>query len=420
MLEVSILLFSDQPSTDAEYPGMIDLDLNIDTENRNMSLEVTCPVCGQLISTQAQHCQQCGIELAMAVLLVGKQVEGKQPATVKAPVTPEMLVPRLGDYLLEKGILEEDQLRSALDLQTERAFQGRPCLLGQALLELGYVDRETLDEVITEQILQLQAALQTANRQLEQRVEERTRDLQNALSKLSELSRLKSNFISNISHELRTPLTHLKGYLDLFSDGTLGPLTNMQSDALDVLLRSEDRLEKLINDMIHFSQAANGEFTLKMRPVDFLAIIKKVVSQSVKRADKKSISLQLKPSTDLPAVLADEEKISWVILHLIDNAIKFTPSGGSVIVDSATEGDKVRFRIEDTGVGIPKERLEEIFEPFHQLDGSSTRRYEGVGLGLALVRSILESHGSLIKVDSEVGRGTKCEFMLPIFNNHHA
>lgn len=385
-----------------------------------MSLEVLCPVCGQLIDEKTQHCQQCGIELAMAILLVGRQATGKQPVSGMAPVTPEMLVPRLGDYLLEKGILEEEQLKSALDFQSERARQGRPCLLGQALLELGYVEREILDQVITEQILQLQAALQSANRKLEQRVEERTRDLQNALSKLSEVSRLKSNFISNISHELRTPLTHLKGYLDLFSDGTLGPLTVMQTDALNVLTRAENRLEKLIDDMIHFSQAASGEFTLKMEPVNLPPIIEKVVSRSAKRADRKSVTLQAKQSADLPAVIADEEKISWVILHLIDNAIKFTPSGGSILVETAPDGDMVKVSVDDTGVGIPQQRLDEIFEPFHQLDGSSTRRYEGAGLGLALVKSILEAHGSLIKVDSQVGRGTKFEFLLQKLTNHHA
>jgi signal transduction histidine kinase len=384
-----------------------------------MSLEVPCPICGQLIDTKTQHCQQCGIELAMAVLLIGKQVAGKQPVTM-APVTPEILVPRLGDYLLEKGILEEGQLRSALEFQTERALQGRPCLLGQALLEMGYVDRETLDQVITAQILQLQAALQNANRQLEQRVEERTRDLQNALGKLSELSQLKSNFISNISHELRTPLTHLRGYLDLFSDGTLGPLTRMQSDALKVLIRAEDRLEKLINDMIHFSEAASGEFTLKIVPVDLPVVIDKAVSRSVNRAEKKRISFKIKKSADLPPVRADEEKISWVILQLIDNAIKFTPSGGSIFIETAHEQDMVKVSVGDTGVGIPKQRLDEIFEPFHQLDGSSTRRYGGAGLGLALVKNIVEAHGSLIKVDSQVGQGTKFEFMLSTLNNHHA
>jgi signal transduction histidine kinase len=418
-MEVSILLFTGYLLLYTPYPDMVDPRQDVRSDKCIMSLEIHCPECGQLIDTQTNYCQQCGIELAMAILLVGKQVAGQQPVANMTPVTPEVLVPRLGDYLLEKGILEKGQLRSALDLQAERALQGQPCLLGQALLELGYVDRETLDHVITEQILQLQAALQAANRQLEHRVEERTRDLQNALSKLSELSRLKSDFISNISHELRTPLTHLKGYLDLFNDGTLGPLTEMQSSALTVLINAEERLEKLINDMIQFSQAASGELTLKMGPVDLPVIIDKAISHSMKRADGKNISLQYKRNGDLPPVFADKEKISWVILQLIDNAIKFSLPGGTIIIEAQPDGEMVRVSVDDTGVGIPEQRLSEIFEPFHQLDASSTRRHGGAGLGLALVKSIVEAHGSLIKVESEVGRGTKFEFVLPYMNNHY-
>jgi signal transduction histidine kinase len=114
------------------------------------------------------------------------------------------------------------------------------------LLELGYIDREILDQVITEQILQLQSALQHANRQLESRVQERTRELQQALNRLSELNQLKSNFISNVSHELRTPLTHIKGYLDLLADGSLGQLTDQQSTAVEGRFALETRLEELI------------------------------------------------------------------------------------------------------------------------------------------------------------------------------
>lgn len=139
-------------------------------------------------------------------------------------------------------------------------------MIGQKLLELGLVDRETLDQVVTEQILQLQQALQLANRQLEQRVLERTQDLQQALNKLSELNELKSNFISTISHELRTPLTHLKGYITLLADGSLGDLSEAQQEAMDVMERAEARLEHLIEDLIQFSLIARGQLSLTLNP----------------------------------------------------------------------------------------------------------------------------------------------------------
>jgi signal transduction histidine kinase len=110
----------------------------------------------------------------------------------------------------------------------------------------------------------------------------------------------------------------------------------------------------------------------------------------------------------------DHEKIQWVVMELVDNAIKFTPPGGSVTVGLEKETDFAQFHVNDTGIGISPERLYEIFEPYHQLDGSSTRRYGGIGLGLALVKKIIEAHGSKVDVTSEVGKGTFIKFRLPI------
>jgi two-component system phosphate regulon sensor histidine kinase PhoR len=115
---------------------------------------------------------------------------------------------------------------------------------------------------------------------------------------------------------------------------------------------------------------------------------------------------------DLPPVQADADRMAWVLFQLVDNGIKFTPSGGSVRILVRAEGRGQRFEVADTGIGIPPDRQQEIFEPFHQLDGSPTRRYGGTGLGLALVKLILDAHGAELKVDSDVGRGTSFTFVL--------
>jgi signal transduction histidine kinase len=330
------------------------------------------------------------------------------------PLTPEILVPRLGDYLLEKGILQPSELERALTYQKEKMQAGKKLLLGQALRDLGLIDSETLDQVITEQILRLQMALNQANRQLEQRVKDRTLELQQAIHKLTELNQLKSNFIANISHELRTPLTHIKGYLDIMADDGLGPLNSQQTEAVQVLRRSEARLERLIEDLIQFSLASRGELHINISPVDLRAIIKMSEKQLAYKAAESGVSIETRLPDGPLMVRCDEEKILWVVTQLLDNAIKFTPDTGRVLLKISSRDGMATIAVIDTGIGIPEERLAEIFEPFHQLDSSSTRRYAGTGLGLALSNRILEGHGAKLNVRSAVNKGSCFEFSLPV------
>ena len=328
-------------------------------------------------------------------------------------IAPETLVPRLGDLLIERGLLLPEDLVTALDFQQQKIRSGVPCLIGQALLELGFVDQRSIDEVVTIQIFELQNKLERANVHLEQQVAERTEDLQAALDKLTELNQLKSNFLSNISHELRTPLTHIKGYLDILADHSLGPLTSPQEEALAVLKRSEDRLEQLIDDLLQFSLLAKGELELYLQPLDIRELVDIYLPQNLRKAEQKNVKLEIKVAKDLPEILADANKLAWVISQLLDNAIKFTPAGGQVDLVAVENTGQIEISVCDTGIGIPTERLGEIFEPFHQLDGSVTRRYPGTGLGLAMVHQILKAHGAAIKVTSKPEAGTYFSFSFP-------
>jgi signal transduction histidine kinase len=374
---------------------------------------ITCPDCGQPVLPNNRYCEHCGVDLAVAAVLAEQQITIPVKIPEGGPIAPEILVPRIGEYMIERGLLKPEDLQLALDYQNERTQAGNSVLLGQALLELGLTNREVLDQVITTQILELQTALSSANQSLKQRVEERTIELQKALERLSELNHLKSNFIANISHELRTPLTHVKGYLDILSDGGLGPLNDAQSEALQVIKRAETRLEQLIEDLIQFSLASRGELSLTLQDSEMNKLIRMCADRSNQKAKTKNIKLDVTlPDYALP-IYMDEDKIGWVIFQLVDNAIKFTPEGGRVAVRASLENGIVTTSVIDTGIGIPTERIAEIFEPFHQLDGSTTRRYAGTGLGMAMVRRIVEAHGSQIKVQSVVGRGSRFAFSLP-------
>jgi len=328
-------------------------------------------------------------------------------------LTPEMLVPKLGEALVRSGHVNELDLQKALAYQQEEIAQGKTYLLGQALLDLKLLDRPTLDEAVTEQIIQLRSALQAANRNLEQRVQQRTAELQEALERLSELSQMKANFVANISHELRTPLTHIKGYIELMVTDSLGPLTEEQRHALQVSQKASSRLENMIEDLIMFSLASRGEMSMKQEIFDIRRIVNLAAKSAMQKAEERGVQVYIVGDESVLRVQGDPEKISWALNQLLDNAVKFTPAGGSIIVSLKEEGaNLIMISVTDTGIGIPAHRLKEIFEPFHQLDGSSTRKAGGTGLGLSLVRQIVEAHGSLLDVSSAEGRGTTFKFPL--------
>jgi signal transduction histidine kinase len=328
-------------------------------------------------------------------------------------LSPEMLVPRLGEYLIQKGLITEENLQRALAVQKEETGNGRQYLLGQALMDLKMVDRDTLDQAVTEQIIQLRSALKASHRSLEQRVRDRTAELDEALKRLSELSQLKANFVANISHELRTPMTHIKGYLELLVTGSFGRINEEQRHALEVSQRSSAKLEAMIEDLIMFSLVTRGEMSMNLDQVDIRRLVTLAAKSASAKAEERGVKVLAAVASDVPPVQADSAKIGWVIGQLLDNAIKFTPSGGSVVAAVNEEAKNlVIVSVSDTGIGIPADRIQEIFEPFHQLDGSSTRHHGGAGLGLSLVRQIVEAHGSLLDVQSVDGKGSLFKFPL--------
>jgi signal transduction histidine kinase len=376
---------------------------------------IPCPNCDKYIDPGIRDCPHCGANLAFAAILAERKLQ-TSPLSMKldVPISPEMLVPRLGAYLIEKGQLSPIELQQALDYQKQQGAKGKPRLIGQALLELELIERETLDQVVTEQILQLQTALHVANQDLENRVRQRTIELEQALNRLAELNQLKSNFIANISHELRTPLTHIRGYLELLVDDGLGPLNEHQAEAIGVMQRSEERLERLIENLIEFSLFAKGDLTLQLGVVEMYNVFDEVLMECIPKCENKKLSLKSDIPEDIPQVYADHQKITWVLSQFLDNAIKFTEPGGQIQLGARLEGQLVKIYVYDTGIGISKERLKEIFEPFHQLDGSATRRYEGTGLGLAMAQRIIDTHGSKITVRSKIGEGSYFDFKLPV------
>ena len=331
-------------------------------------------------------------------------------------LTPESLVPRLGETLVESGVIPSAALETALQKQRQILADGKqPPLLGEVLIEMGAVTRPQLDGAITEQIMQLRTALLDANRLLEKRVEERTRELEQAMQKLAELNQLKSNFVSNISHELLTPLTHIRGYLEMMENGDTGPVNLEQQHCLDVMLKASSRLEQLIHDLIDFAASERGRLHLSKQLIEVNNLCASALQKEQHNVLEKGITIQKDCQPGLPLVEGDQEKLLWVVVQLLDNAIKFTPKGGRVCLSTRVmeKENAVTISVSDTGIGISPEQISVIFEPFRQLDGSAARSSPGTGLGLALAQKIIDAHGSQLSVTSIVGEGSVFSFTLP-------
>jgi signal transduction histidine kinase len=362
------------------------------------------------------YCPECNVDLILYTDLQFRQrLEEALAFPSSTPSSIEELVPRLGDSLVAQKIITAQQLQQALRQQAHDAQAGKPTRrIGQILIAMGVLQPEDLDRAVAAMVLQLQKALQLANRRLEERVRERTAELARALEKLSDLNRLKSDFVANISHELRTPMTHIVGYIDLLADDTFGPLSAQQRDALDTLRRASQRLHDLIEDLIQFADTSRGGVSLNLQSVSLRECVQEAISRWSAKSQQANVRIEVHLPSDLPLVRADGRKVVWVISQLVDNGIKFTPSGGRVDIRAGLSSDRVWMTVEDNGIGIPSQRLEELLEPFHQLDGSITRRRGGTGMGLYLSRQIVDAHGSKLTMQSKEGDGTTVMFDLPI------
>jgi len=330
----------------------------------------------------------------------------------KQPLKPELLVPRIGDYLVDRGYIKREILQKALSIQDENERSNNPKLLGQILVENGLIDQITLDQIITEQIINLKNALEDSNKHLERRVAQRTIELEAALKENRKLNEIKSNLISNISHELRTPLTHIKGYLDLLIDGDLGHFSDDHLKIFHIMNKASERLEKLIDELIMFTLGENDELLISIDECEIISLIKKIIHNNEIKNTDHQIQFSKKINDDEVWVLADQNKLEWVIDHLLENAIKFSRKETPIKIEVDSKDEAVKISVIDHGIGISEEKIHEIFEPFQQIDGSSTRKYGGVGLGLALVNKILNGHNSKLNVYSEIGTGSRFDFSL--------
>jgi signal transduction histidine kinase/HAMP domain-containing protein len=237
--------------------------------------------------------------------------------------------------------------------------------------------------------------------------------LTGTVEELRRASRLKDYFLQNVNHELRTPLTSIVGWTDLLEEGAVDELTMRRG--LKQVRQSARVLLALIDDLLDLARMDRGTLSLDLRPVSLYDVAQRSIETVRLMAEARGVVLILAPPPDsTPLVRADALRLQQIVWNLLANSIKFTPRHGRVVVRVEREPERYLVSVEDDGIGIPESDLPHIFERFRQVDGSPTRRHPGMGIGLALVRSLVELHGGTIWAESVVGHGSRFTFSLPI------
>lgn len=231
-------------------------------------------------------------------------------------------------------------------------------------------------------------------------------------NELKELDKLKDDFLSNTSHELRTPINGIIGIADSLVDGAAGPLSKKAVENLSMLVFSGRRLANLVNDILDFSKLKHKRLDLQVRPLEIKVLVDVVLVLSQPLIGKKEIQLFNKVEKEI-IVDADENRVQQILHNLIGNAIKFTEFG-QVEISASKFGEQLMIAVTDTGIGIPTEKLRNVFTPFEQIDGSVAREFGGTGLGLSISKQLVELHGGEIRIQSTEGRGTRVSFTLPL------
>jgi signal transduction histidine kinase len=260
-----------------------------------------------------------------------------------------------------------------------------------------------------------EAALDDARATLEQRVEDRTAELVKARDEAEGANIAKSVFLANMSHELRTPLNSILGFAGILTEERFGAHTDARYKSYaEIIASSGDHLLDLINDLLDLSKAESGTLILEDVPVSIADQAHRAVDMLQGFAETNKVTLLNRVDPSLPAIRADTRRIRQIITNLLSNAIKFTPRGGRVTLSNSIEGDGgVTVVVRDTGIGIPSGQINEVVRPFSQLEGGLTREHRGTGLGLALCKSMVEQHGGVLSIESELDRGTTVKVHFP-------
>jgi len=282
------------------------------------------------------------------------------------------------------------------------------------------IEIHTSDEIedLANEFNKMTTALKASYSDLEKKVYERTLKLAASYEELEKASSVKSQFFASLSHELRTPLNAILGFSDVLTEEVYGNINEKQHKYLQNIHQSGKHLLEVINDILDFSKIEAGKMTLHLRELIVADAVTEIQTLVTQLSSKAGVNLSFHTDKAPVLVIADCVRFRQIMYNLLSNAIKFTPEGGAITVTFQQIESDLVVSIKDTGIGIPEENLQTIFKPFRQVDGSTSRNFEGTGLGLTLSKEFVEMHGGQLSVTSKLGEGSCFSFSVPILSQH--
>ena len=238
-------------------------------------------------------------------------------------------------------------------------------------------------------------------------------ELTDANARLTALDQSKSEFVSIAAHQLRTPLTGIRWTFNALLDRELGELNPEQYKAVESGLKSSVRMIDLVNDLLNVARIEEGKFGLQLKKLSFVRFVEPIIERAKLLAEEKGVVFVANVSPALPVVEMDEEKMGIAVDNILDNAVKYTPPGGTVTINAAPTRDGLTVAVTDTGIGIPRNQVDHIFNKFFRADNALRFQTSGNGLGLYVVKNIIEGHAGTISIESKEGQGTTVTMILP-------